>query len=216
MPEMVDPAALSRPISSTPILPPKTISSISSAQKLSKSSHVPPRIDLEPLYTALKAAIGEQWTTYKESLGLFAMGMFKLCGTKFQLRQTNISWTGHLGQTELSRRIDWFLDSPNGETEHLHNQLVCAIYGNVTREMPDQGVASWVSANDKPAAGAGSKPVSGDAAEQRLKYEVMQLPGKDRRRLKDIAQNEVSLLLLFGKGNFLIKTVSGWIQRFIC
>ena len=58
--------------------------------------------------------------------------------------------------------------------------------------MPDQGVASWVSANDKPTTGTGSKPVSGDAAEQRLKVEVMQLPSRDRRRLKDISQNDVS------------------------
>ena len=81
--------------------------------------------------------------------------------------------------------------TPAGEIEHLHNQLVSAIYGNVTREMPDHGVASWVSANDKPTAGAGSKPVTGDAAEQRLKTEVMQLPSRDRRRLKDLSQNEV-------------------------
>lgn len=81
--------------------------------------------------------------------------------------------------------------TPAGEIEHLHNQLVSAIFGNVTREMPDHGVASWVSANDKPTAGAGSKPVSGDAAEQRLKTEVMQLPSRDRRRLKDLSQNDV-------------------------
>jgi transcriptional coactivator HFI1/ADA1 len=79
----------------------------------------------------------------------------------------------------------------SGETEHLHNQLIAAIYGNVTREMPDQGVAAWVSANDKPTVGASSKPVSGDATEQRLKAEVMQLPSRDRRRLKDIGLNEV-------------------------
>lgn len=102
-------------------------------------------------------------------------------------------YTGQLSQVELSQRIDWFLISPTGETEHLHNQLVAGIYCNVTRDLPDQGVASWVSANDKPTAGAGSKPVSGDAAEQRLKFEVMQLPSRDRRRLKDIAQSEVSL-----------------------
>ena len=96
-----------------------------------------------------------------------------------------------MNQAELSARIDWFLLSASGEIEHLHNQLVAAIYGNVTREMPDQGVASWVSANDKPTTGAGSKPVSGDAAEQRLKTEVMQLPSRDRRRLKDIGLNDV-------------------------
>ena len=101
---------------------------------------------------------------------------------------------GQLNQKELSERIDDFLITPTGEIEHLHNQLVSAIYANVTREMPDHGVASWVSANDKPTTGAGSKPVSGDAAEQRLKTEVMQLPSRDRRRLKDLSQNDVSYL----------------------
>lgn len=57
--------------------------------------------------------------------------------------------------------------------------------------MPDQGLAPWVSANDKPAVGAGSKPTSGDAAEMRLKGEVMQLLSRDRRRIKDLQQNEV-------------------------
>jgi transcriptional coactivator HFI1/ADA1 len=106
-----------------------------------------------------------------------------------------IFFIGQLNQAELSARIDSFLVTPTGDVEHLHNQLVAAIYGNVTREMPDHGVASWVSANDKPTTGAGSKPVSGDAAEQRLKTEVMQLPSRDRRRLKDLSQNEVRLLL---------------------
>jgi len=98
---------------------------------------------------------------------------------------------GHLNQQELSTKIDGFLITPTGELEHLHNQLIAAIYGNVSRETPDQPVAGWVSANDKPTSGAGSKPVSGDAAEQRLKTEVMQLPSRDRRRLKDLSQNEV-------------------------
>ena len=56
----------------------------------------------------------------------------------------------------------------------------------MSRELPDTGVASFVSANDKPV--AVSKPVSGDAAEQRLKTEVMQLPPRDRRRLKAIPE----------------------------
>lgn len=104
-----------------------------------------------------------------------------------------------MNQIELSSRIDHFLITNTGEIEHLHNQLISAIYANTTREMPDQGVASWVSANDKPTTGAGSKPVSGDAAEQRLKTEVMQLPSRDRRRLKDLAQNDVRfILLIFG------------------
>ncbi|CZR60470.1 related to transcriptional coactivator HFI1 [Phialocephala subalpina] len=169
----IDPAALSRPaISTTPILPPKTISSSApSVPKVSKSYNVPARIDLEPLYTALKNAIGEHWATYKESISLFVMGQ--------------------LNQAELSAKIDPFLITPTGEIEHLHNQLISGIYGNVTREMPELGaIAPWVSANDKPTTGAGSKPVSGDAAEQRLKTEVMQLPSRDRRRLKDLSQND--------------------------
>lgn len=75
----IDPAALSRPSisSSTPILPPKAITvAAPSSQKVSKSSHVPPRIDLEPLYTALKAAIGENWGIYKEAVSLFVMGEY--------------------------------------------------------------------------------------------------------------------------------------------
>lgn len=70
---------------------------------------------------------------------------------------------------------------------------MAAIYGNLTREMPDQGLAPWVSANDKPAANVGTKPVTGDAAERKLKAEVMQLPARDRRRIKDLALNDVRI-----------------------
>lgn len=59
--------------------------------------------------------------------------------------------------------------------------------------MPDQGLAPWVSANDKPAANVGAKPVTGDAAERRLKADVMQLPTRDRRRIKDLALNDVRI-----------------------
>lgn len=104
---------------------------------------------------------------------------------------SDYSCTGRLNQNEFSEIIDPIISSPNGDREHLHNQLLTAIYANVTREMPDPGLASWVSANDKPTAGAGSKPVSGDAAERRLKGEVMHLLSRDRRRIKDLQQNEV-------------------------
>jgi transcriptional coactivator HFI1/ADA1 len=99
---------------------------------------------------------------------------------------------GRLNQAEFSERIEPILASPDGYKEHLHNQLIAAIYGNVTREMPDQGLAPWVSANDKPSTTTGSKPVSGDATERRLKGEVMQLPARDRRRIKDLVHNDVS------------------------
>ena len=68
--------------------------------------------------------------------------------------------------------------------EHLHNQLIMGIFFNIGRDPPEPGVAPFVSANDKPV--VLSKPISGDAAEQRLKAEVMQLPARDRRRLKDV------------------------------
>lgn len=73
----IDPAALSRAMSTTPILPPKTIgASAPGIVKPSKALHVPPRIDLEPLYMALKAAVGDNWGSYKESISLFVMGMY--------------------------------------------------------------------------------------------------------------------------------------------
>lgn len=171
----IDPAALSRPSVSvsTPILSTKTltVTAPGSTKSVKTSQIIPSRIDLEPLYTALKAAISsEQWLIYKESTTEFL--------------------TGRLNQSEYSSRIDPILASPTGEKDHLHNQLIAAIYGNVTREMPDIGLAPWVSANDKPTMTTGSKPVSGDAAERRLKGEVMQLPARDRRRIKELTQNE--------------------------
>jgi len=72
---------------------------------------------------------------------------------------------------------------------------VAGIYGNIGRDPPEPGVAPWVSANDKPT--VLSKPVSGDAAEQRLKTEVMQLPARDRRRIKEAPIPEVSTPTLF-------------------
>ena len=91
---------------------------------------------------------------------------------------------GRLNQNELAFRIDHYVTTdPN--IQHLHNQLMAGIYGNASRDPPEPGVAPWVSANDKPT--VLSKPVSGDAAEQRLKIEVMKLPARDRRRIKEAA-----------------------------
>lgn len=157
--------------------------------KTSKSSSVAQRIDLEPLYTNLKAAIGEHWGQYKEALSLFLLGVYLYILEYYS--STRGMWyakdryriIGHLNQNELSGQIDPFV-AGDLTIEHMHNQLLLAIYANAYRDVPDQGVAPWVSANDKPA--PLSKPVSGDAAEQRLKTEVMQLPARDRRRLKEI------------------------------
>ncbi|KAI9820434.1 MAG: transcriptional coactivator hfi1/ADA1 [Thelocarpon impressellum] len=170
----IDPAALSRSgagpqPAATPLPALKAMTSASStpAQKPAKTVSMGQRIDLEPMYAALKGAVGEHWVEYKEAISLFVLG--------------------YINQGELCSRIDAFITA-DPQTEHLHNRLVAAIYGNVTRDLPDHGVAAWVSANDKPT--NVSKPVSGDAAEQRLKAEVMQLPARDRRRIKDIAESD--------------------------
>lgn len=109
----------------------------------------------------------------------------------YQCNANYLHRLGRLNQAEYSERIDPIISSQHGDKEHLHNQLLAALYANVTREMPDQGLAPWVSANDKPAIGTGAKPVSGDAAERRLKGQVMLLPSRDRRRIKDLQQNDV-------------------------
>ncbi|KAI4138902.1 MAG: hypothetical protein L6R39_006557 [Caloplaca ligustica] len=170
----INPAALSRSDSiATSVLQPLNTSKINGASlpssiKAQKPSNAAQRIDLEPLYTNLKAAVGDNWGKYVDAVGLFILG--------------------RLNQNELSLQIDHFLCAdPN--TQHLHNQLIAAIYGNVLRDVPDQGVASWVSANDKPT--LLSKPLAGDEAEQRLKREIMQLPARDRRRIKEVADGQI-------------------------
>ena len=92
---------------------------------------------------------------------------------------------GQLNQDELAIRTDHFLTT-DPAIEHLHNQLIAGVLANVNRDPPEPGVAPFVSANDKPV--VISKPVAGDAAEQRLKTEVMQLPARERRRLKDVPE----------------------------
>ena len=76
----IDPAALSRSDSiSQPTLTPLTTtklngSSAPSSQKTLKPTNSAQRIDIEPLYTALKAAIGDRWATYKEAINLLVIG----------------------------------------------------------------------------------------------------------------------------------------------
>lgn len=167
----IDPAALSRPDSASTSIPStkSAVPTTPATQKSTKPLISVPRLDLEPIYTELKAAIGDNWAEYKQSIALFLLG--------------------HLNQSEFASRVDPIICA-DPKTEHLHNNFICAIIGNLTRDLPDHGVASWVSANDKPT--VVSKPVSGDAAEQRLKVEVMQLPPRDRRRIKAIPEPDPS------------------------
>lgn len=156
------------------------------------SAPTAPRIDLEPLYSALKAAIGDNWPVYKEACALYLSGAYTFtlsyplnCPSQLTIH------TGQLNQEELSRRIDPIICT-DPSREHLHNQLICAIYANTLRDAPEPGVASWVSASDKVT--ASSKAVTGDAAEQRLKIDIMQLPPRERHRLKQLHDDHADWL----------------------
>ena len=75
----IDPAALSRTdLASQPstslIINKQTTAPAASAPKAQKASNTVQRIDLEPLYTSLKAAIGDHWGKYKEATSLFILG----------------------------------------------------------------------------------------------------------------------------------------------
>ena len=76
----IDPAALSRNDNfAHPLLPPSLASrtngsSAQATQKASKPNNAAQRVDLEPLYTSLKTAIGDHWTEYKEAVSLYILG----------------------------------------------------------------------------------------------------------------------------------------------
>jgi transcriptional coactivator HFI1/ADA1 len=129
-----------------------------------------PRIDVEPLYVAVKSSISDaDWATYKSSISSFLLG--------------------NLNQEELSARLDRILVTP--ALEHAHNQFIMGIYANVLREPPEPGTASW--ADDKimgKVGGAGAKGSGsqGDEAEKRLKTEVMQIGRRERKRLKALPE----------------------------
>jgi hypothetical protein len=76
----IDPAALTR-IDSTsqPLGPPGLTSKLNgitaiSTQKATKVANAVQRVDLEPLYTSLKAAIADHWSEYKEAMNFFVLG----------------------------------------------------------------------------------------------------------------------------------------------
>ena len=130
-----------------------------------------PRIDVEPLYTAVKSSISDSdWNIYKSSLTQFLIG--------------------NLNQEEITFKLGKILNTT--ALEHAHNTLVAAIYANTWRDAPEAGIASWVSSTDKPSVGMGVKG-QGDESEKRLKYEVMQLSRRERKRLKTIPAAETAV-----------------------
>lgn len=130
-----------------------------------------PRIDLEPLYTDLKDAVGARWDSYSDALTRFVRGT--------------------LHAREFSDLTDEIVYSSD-QVLHLHNKFICAIAFNAARDTPEPGVAVWVTAAaDKSAATAATKAaVASDVGEQRLKKEVMALHARDRRRLKGTGEDK--------------------------
>lgn len=72
----IDPAALSRNDSGSATIASSkpTAPNASATQKSTKALISVPRLDLEPIYTELKAAIGDSWAEYKEATTLFLLG----------------------------------------------------------------------------------------------------------------------------------------------
>ncbi|PSN61373.1 hypothetical protein BS50DRAFT_149404 [Corynespora cassiicola Philippines] len=160
-------------VSTTPIMASKTLPGMTDLMKpeSSKKPVAPraPRVDVEPLYTAVKSAISDaDWTTYKTSLSQYLLG--------------------NLNQEELSYRLRNILSTP--ALEHAHNAFMLGVYANIFRDAPEPGIASWVSSSDKPSSGVSKG--TGDESEKRLKHEVMQLSRRERKRLKTIHQGEAA------------------------
>lgn len=150
------------------------------------------RIDFEPLYTELKSLISHNWSIYQEALSKFVLGMvhrgFCIYFARIELRNTDTLRIGRISSAEFADLTDAFLLA-TPQVEHAHNSLICAILYNISREKPEHsGPAIWVTAtNDKSSAANTSKTnIASDAGEQRLKAEVMGLPARDRRRLKNL------------------------------
>ncbi|CAO2654390.1 Nn.00g111230.m01.CDS01 [Neocucurbitaria sp. VM-36] len=160
-------------VSTTPTLSSSSLPGLLSLQTdLVKKPATPrtPRIDVEPLYAAVKGAISDaDWTSYKKSLSFFLLG--------------------NLNQEELSFKLSKILTTP--ALEHAHNALFTAIYANIWRDAPEAGIASWVSSSDKPT--SGTVKGTGDESEKRLKYEIMQLSRRERKRLKTIPAGDGGL-----------------------
>ena len=82
----IDPTSLHQPESiQTSLNPsalsltkPNAISTTAPAPKTSKTITAlgPQRVDIEPIYTSLKAAIGENWLEYKKAIGKFVIGAY--------------------------------------------------------------------------------------------------------------------------------------------
>ncbi|KAK4988103.1 hypothetical protein LTR66_007407 [Elasticomyces elasticus] len=158
----------------TPSPAAKTLPTPSSiAQKSGRAPAAAQRVDYEPTYTALRTAIGVRWGEYQAALRTFFLGNLN----RAELESCIVPILEHVSTPP---------DTPSAM--ELHNTLLVCTMINTAREPPSESVAPFVVATDKPTLG-GSKLVTGhtnDKTEERLKYEVMSLQPRDRRRIKSI------------------------------
>ena|SRR5215471_4014778 len=91
----IDPAALTGTDSAStsipaakpvPQVPPVT-------QKATRALISVPRLDFEPIYTELKAAVGDNWVEYKQATALFLLGVYCIITTEVPL-STFAPWGG--------------------------------------------------------------------------------------------------------------------------
>ncbi|TKX20067.1 SAGA-type complex-like protein [Elsinoe australis] len=182
----MNPADLTLPaLDSTPPLSAKTLPG--SATLAGKNAKLPlsaPRIDTEPIYTQLKAAIGDNWSDYKNALSSFLLG---------KLNQTELT---HILLPILTPPVP----TPSPSPRHLHNTLLTALYANALYRdpPPPDTTAPFVLATDAPTTSTStSKPSTGtsDAISDRNKREVMALTARDRRRIKSVRDPESAAAL---------------------
>ncbi|TKA27009.1 hypothetical protein B0A50_05200 [Salinomyces thailandicus] len=191
--------------SSRPLSTPQTSSAQKSATKL-----LVPRVDLEPLYTALKTALADAWPEYKTALNHFLLGALNQAELAWVLQPLLLrpavpgpavappSAAAAVGLTDSGKGV-------GGSVLYLHNALITALYANCIRDAPGTEVAPWVVAVDRPAGGGkagggGGLGAQGDEAEERLKREVMSLGARDRRRIKALKVEEGGAKLGAGAG----------------
>ncbi|KAK4614274.1 hypothetical protein CLAFUR0_09301 [Fulvia fulva] len=142
-----------------------------------------PRVNVEPIYTQLKAALGDNWNDYKAAISAFVTG---------QLNQAELAWVLQPYLSPVPSVITSADPSKSPlSTLRLHNAFLASIYENTLRDYPPTDVAPWVVATDKPTATAkNTGPGSGanDKADERLKREVMTLHARDRKRIKGLKE----------------------------
>ncbi|KAK0248565.1 hypothetical protein B0A54_11244 [Friedmanniomyces endolithicus] len=151
-----------------------------------KNDKIPvPRVQLEPIYVSLKAALSDGWADYKAAVNAFVFG---------NLNQAELTWVIQplLSNSPSAANPTDSVRSPVSAL-HLHNTLIVALLANISRDPPSSDVAPWVVATDKPAMAsknAGGTSGGNDGAEEmRLKRETMALHARDRRRIKALKDN---------------------------